>query len=156
MEKNNLEKTESEYYKEMPIKITKVSIWDKIEKFFNNLNVKQWIFLLLAGWGWFCIIGELLNGTLLYALNDWKFNVFTILPSLLIIILIKDFMKTEKMFLNADLILKLAIIIGILLVALSFAYYFIIRPISRDSRLNDCLEKAGMNTRLREDCYKRY
>jgi len=72
-----------------------------------------------------------------------------------IIILIKDFMKTKKVLLTADNILKLAIVVGIFLVALSFTYYFIIRPISNDFKIEECL-KETKNRYHREECLRRY
>lgn len=48
----------------------------------------------------------------------------------------------EKKTISLDKLLKISIAIGIILLAVSLFYYFLIRPFSKDYKLNSCLKKA--------------
>ncbi len=52
-------------------------------------------------------------------------------------------------------VLELSIAVSAILIALSFFYYFIVRPINKDFKLDNCLKKAGGKYR-RDECFKRF
>lgn len=120
----------------------------------RKLNGRQKLFIVLFFWGLFWIMAELINGTISTALNSWMFIIFVILPFCSIIFLIKDLMNSEQA--TTDRVLKLSLIVGIVLLAFSFFYYFVIRPISKDSKLENCLKKAGQSTFGKNECYKQF
>jgi hypothetical protein len=51
----------------------------------------------------------------------------------------KEVVKTYRFF-SIDSVLKIVIGLSVLTVALSVFYYFVARPISRENKLNECLE----------------
>lgn len=127
---------------------------NETDKRVGKWNGRQKVFLVLFLWGLSWIMAELINGTISTASQDWKFIVFVILPFCSIIFLIKDLMNSEQV--TTDKILKLSLIVGIALLAFSFFYYFVIRPISKDSKLENCLKKAGQSTFMKNECYKQF
>lgn len=52
--------------------------------------------------------------------------------------------KTENNSIKLDRAVKISIMVGIFLIALSTTYYFIIRPIQRDYKLEKCIYGAGV------------
>lgn len=54
-----------------------------------------------------------------------------------------------------DKLSKIIIAVSILLIALSVSYYFVVRPISKDNYLKQCLHSA-QGSYQREQCYKQF
>ena len=158
MIKKSFQKTEDEEMEDKDGN-KRYSPWHYHSENDTNKKAKKWngrqkLFILLFFWGLFWIMAEMINGTISTAIQDWKFIVFVILPFCSIIFLIKDLMNSDQA--TTDRILKLSVIIGIVLLAFSFFYYFVIRPISKDSKLDSCLKKAGQNIFMKNECYKQF